>query len=654
MNGYTPTGGARFRLIQTTGTITNTFTSTVLPAAPAGSTWELFYTTNTVELQLLALTMTVDNLSISENGGTATGTVTRNGSNLSQSMLVNLSNSDTSELTIPATVLIPAGQASATFPIVAVDDTLLDGSIVVTLTAAFTNYSTATLNVTVNDYETLSLSIAPGSMSERGGTAVGTVRRNNTDIASPITVQLASLDTSEATVPNTVTILAGEATANFSITAVDDDLLDGSQVVSITAGSIGYVGAGQSLIVTDFETLSLTIDVLSMSEAGGSALARVRRNNTDIGLPLTVNLSSSDTTEATVPATVLIPANQSQVDFTITAVDDALLDGTQTVTINATATGYQAAAGSIDVTDAESLDLSFAFNEMSERGGTIIATVLRLNTDIGSEVIVSLASSDTTEATVPATVSIPAGRSSANFVITAVDDTLLDGPQTVTITYSASRYNSQPRNITVRDFETLTVTIDRTSMSEIGGTAIGTVRRSNTDIAQPLVVTLVSNDTTEATVPATVTIPANETQATFTITAVNDTLADGTQTAQISATASGYVSVAAAIDVLDSVSLSLVVAPLVISENGGQATGTIARSNSNIGTDLIVTVVSNNTSAALVPATVIIPANQSTASFTISAVDDTLLDGTQTAVITISSPATYRTTRPSRLPTMKR
>ncbi len=66
------------------------------------------------------------------------------------------------------------------------------------------------------------------------------------------------------------------------------------------------------------------------------------RSNTDTGSAIVVNLQSGDTTEATVPATVVIPAGQSQASFPITAVDDALLDGTQTVTITASAVGvYQ-------------------------------------------------------------------------------------------------------------------------------------------------------------------------------------------------------------------------------------------------------------------------------------------------------------------------
>ena len=62
-------------------------------------------------------------------------------------------------------------------------------------------------------------------------------------------------------------------------------------------------------------------------------------------------LSSDDTSEATVPAMVTIPDGQESVPFTITAVDDSELDGTQTVTITASADGFDQGNDSVDVVD---------------------------------------------------------------------------------------------------------------------------------------------------------------------------------------------------------------------------------------------------------------------------------------------------------------
>ncbi len=102
----------------------------------------------------------------------------------------------------------------------------------------------------------------------------------------------------------------------------------------------------------DSLALSLAIDKTSMSENGGTAVGTVTRNRqfTDA---LTVTLANSDTSEASVPMTVTIPAGMPSVTFPITAVDDLLSDRTQVVKIDATAQAYAAAFATIEVLDDE-------------------------------------------------------------------------------------------------------------------------------------------------------------------------------------------------------------------------------------------------------------------------------------------------------------
>ena len=107
----------------------------------------------------------------------------------------------------------------------------------------------------------------------------------------------------------------------------------------------------------------------AISENGGSATATITRQNTDLGQAITVNLASSDTTEATVPATITIPAGQSSTTFVLSAVDDLVLDGTQRVTLSASSPGYVATERTLDVTDYETLTLDLSVAAISEYGG---------------------------------------------------------------------------------------------------------------------------------------------------------------------------------------------------------------------------------------------------------------------------------------------
>ena len=86
------------------------------------------------------------------------------------------------------------------------------------------------------------------------------------------------------------------------------------------------------------------------------------RNTEDNSSELIVTLSSSDTTEATVPASVTIPVAQASVVFDISAVDDAVVDGTQQVTLTASSAGFIEGTGTVDVTDDDvSLNSSHRF-----------------------------------------------------------------------------------------------------------------------------------------------------------------------------------------------------------------------------------------------------------------------------------------------------
>ncbi|MBW4549589.1 MAG: S8 family serine peptidase, partial [Aphanocapsa sp. GSE-SYN-MK-11-07L] len=218
------------------------------------------------------LTVTFNPNVIAENAGNsaATGTVTRD-QVTDTALVVNLTSSDPTEATVPQTVTIAAGQASATFRINAVDDTAVDGTQTVTITATPLNPETNTplvegagsntLQVTDNESPSLSLSLDKNIISETG-TATATITRN-TDSTEALTVTLASSDTTEATVPQTVTILAGETSATFIVTGVNDGVSDGIQSVTLTATANGLNNGVQTLEVSDLEIPDLQITNLA-------------------------------------------------------------------------------------------------------------------------------------------------------------------------------------------------------------------------------------------------------------------------------------------------------------------------------------------------------------------------------------------------------
>ena len=104
-------------------------------------------------------------------------------------------------------------------------------------------------------------------------------------------------------------------------------------------------------------TLNISIADASFFENAGPGATTATVTRSDSAGDLTLVLSSSDTSEATVSAFVFIPNGKTSVTFPIAAVDDTLLDGTQVVTIIASASGYSNGSNTVNVLDNESIRL---------------------------------------------------------------------------------------------------------------------------------------------------------------------------------------------------------------------------------------------------------------------------------------------------------
>jgi 6-phosphogluconolactonase (cycloisomerase 2 family) len=77
-------------------------------------------------------------------------------------------------------------------------------------------------------------------------------------LASDLTVNLASSDSDEASVPASVVIPAGQTYQTFLTTIGDDTDTDGRQVVTVTASATGYIDGTDTMAVEDNDVCSFT------------------------------------------------------------------------------------------------------------------------------------------------------------------------------------------------------------------------------------------------------------------------------------------------------------------------------------------------------------------------------------------------------------
>lgn len=256
-----------------------------------------------------------------------------------------------------------------------------DGSHIYTAAGTYTVRVTATdddsgsvtksFTVTVQPPPILSLTTANSSVVEDGSIATTvTISRSGGDLAQPLTVNLTSSDTSEATVAATVQFAAGEATRTVPLMPVDDNLLDGDQTVTITASAAGLASQTLNITVRDAESLFAEPIVASVFENAGSDSIglRIRRSNTDVELPLTVNISGNDSSLAESITSVTIGSGQQQVELYLDAVDDDYPELSKTLTLLFSAVGYSGASASVSILDNEPPKFQNPINRLDVSG----------------------------------------------------------------------------------------------------------------------------------------------------------------------------------------------------------------------------------------------------------------------------------------------
>jgi Ca2+-binding RTX toxin-like protein len=556
--------------------------------------------------------------------------------------------------------------------------------------AAFNSTQTGTYTLQVEGppqvVGLLSVDIVADSIPEQDGSTEATVTRSGSTSA-PLTIGLASSDTSEAIVPSTITIPAGASGTTFKISGVGDNQLDGDQTVVIEASAAGFTSGSDSLLVTDSEgggsgddhgntaSAATQVDVSSSSEGDieyGKDVDWFRFDATE-GVAYELRTSLDGLSDSTL--TLYGPDGTTQLAFNDDA-DDSLASRIDW-TAPATGTYYVRVAAYGDAqTGTYSLEVSgpppvsgvlaveIRDAEIVEGGGSTSATVIRSGS-IASPLVVALQSSDTTEAVVPNTVTIPAGASSVNFQVAGVQDDLVDGGQSVTISATALGFSAWPATVLVadqdggvdddhgdsaadatpvampsvtsgnietgKDVDWFQFTAQaggkyvlRTSLDKLGDSTLYLYATDGTTL-------LASNDDDDQSLASRIewTAPADGTYY-LKVAAFN-----ASQTGTYGLQVTGPPSTAR--------ELSVELSAATVAESGGAAEATVTRTGPTLA-PLVVTLHSSDSGEAIVPSSVTIPAGAASATFPVMAVDDNQPDGTQ--LVTITAKALGFTSQP--------
>jgi len=272
-------------------------------------------------------------------GGTpATGTVGLGGAAPSGGLVVTLSSGNTSLVTVPASVTVPAGQTTVNFTANTQPVTQTTG-VVVTASSGGTTVSTTLFLVvsTAVSSVTLNPSTVTGGVSSTATVTLQSAAPNGNAVVS-----LASSNTVLATVPFSVAVPAGRTSTTFTV-----------NTAQVTAVSTVVISATYQNV-----TKSATLTLNPSGGGTGPTLSAVSLNPTSVvggnSSTGTVSLSaaapaggasvtlSDNSASTTVPASVTVPAGATSATFAVTTTS---VTASTTATISAAWGGVTRTAG---------------------------------------------------------------------------------------------------------------------------------------------------------------------------------------------------------------------------------------------------------------------------------------------------------------------
>lgn len=286
---------------------------------------------------------------LSEGTGPYTGHVTLHFAP-SRPLVLELSSSPAGALTLPPTVTVPAGKTSAPFEFNVADDSLVTLARSISVSATATLVTSIPTTITVFDNDTLVPSFkTPPQVAE------GATPSNNgllcLDKASEVglTFSLVADPEGELSIPSSVTIPAGSTQVAFTVRAVDDSRLDGPIPVTLTATAPGVEPATGIIMAVDNDLKVVALSLPYLVEGGiGNGSVSI---SGPLGNALAVSLTSAGGSGLEFPATVTIPAGQTQVSFKVTATDNDLKDGTRSAGVIAAAPPFATVTTYVTIRD---------------------------------------------------------------------------------------------------------------------------------------------------------------------------------------------------------------------------------------------------------------------------------------------------------------
>ena len=256
-----------------------------------------------------------------------------------------------------------------------------------------------------------SLALNPTTVQD-GATSQGTVTLSAAAPTGGTVVGLSS-NSSFALVPANVTVPAGSSSATFTVTTKSGVLSNTSVVIT---AALGNSTAQASMTITPASTVTVSSLTLNPNSVRGGSASRgtVTLSGAAPSGGVVVSLASNSSS-ASVPVSVAVTAGATTASFTVTTTS---VTTTTTAVITATLGSSSMQASLIITPPATATLSSLTLNPTRVSGGNNSTGTVTLTAAAPSGgAVVTLSSRNTSVATVPSSVTVQAGTTSASFTV---------------------------------------------------------------------------------------------------------------------------------------------------------------------------------------------------------------------------------------------
>jgi hypothetical protein len=476
---------------------------------------------------------------------------------------------------------------------------------------------------------------------------------------------------------------AEDTTEPYSISWATTGASNGTHQLSArardTAGNV-TTSAAVEVTVSNI-TSDVTIAALdaTATEAGATTGAfRVSRTGSTAS-SLTVYYSVAGTatpgTDYTaLPGSVTIAAGSSVADIVVQSINDTRMEGNETVVVTLSSgpayTIGSPSSATVTIISDERVTIAALDATATEAGATTGAFRVSRTGSTASSLTVyysvaGTATPGTDYTALPGSVTIPAGVAAANIVVRPINDTVMEGSETVVVTLSSKPAytigSPSAATVTIISDERVTITaVDATATEAGATTGAFRVSRTGSTASSLTVFYSVAGTATPGTdytaLPGSVTIPAGVAAANILVQSINDIHIEGNETVVVTLSSGPTYTIgspsAATVTVVSDERVTITAVDATATE-AGATTGAfrVSRTGSTASPLTVYYSVAGTatpgTDYTALPGSVTIPAGVAAANILVKPINDTVKEGNETVVVTLSSKPAYTIGSPS-------